>query len=186
MSWWQPEPLLSLRMIEACGLAPDDPVVDVGAGQSTLVDHALAAGYRNLTVLDVSPTALARLRARLGSATERVHTVAADVTRWTPTVRYALWHDRAVFHFLTEPEARASYRHALATALRPGGHAIVATFGPDGPTRCSGLDVVRYSADTLGAELGDALELVEAVEETHLTPSGAEQAFVYGRFRHTG
>lgn len=185
VSWWQAEPTRSLGLIEASGVTLGDPIIDVGAGASTLVDHLLAAGYYNITVLDLSGTALTTVRDRLGERAQRIKFVEADVTTWSAQEGYSLWHDRAVFHFLTHPNAREAYRAALAGALRPGGQAIIATFGPHGPQRCSGLDVERYSAVSLSAELGDAFELLESVVDLHRTPWGAAQDFVFCRFRRT-
>ncbi len=184
-SWWQSEPTRSLRLIEASGVSHGDPIIDVGAGASTLVDHMSAAGYSDITVLDLSGSALERVRQRLGDRARHIQFIQADVTTWSAQEDYALWHDRAVFHFLTDPTSREAYGATLAAALRPGGQAIIATFGPDGPERCSGLDVERYSADSLSAEMGDMFELLESVNDTHRTPWGAEQAFVYCRFRRT-
>lgn len=184
-SWWQPEPTRSLQLIAASGVTHGDPIIDVGAGTSTLVDHVLAAGYYDITVLDVSGAALGTVRKRLGERAGHVKFVEADLTTWSAQEAYALWHDRAVFHFLTDPNDRNAYRATLAGALRPGGQAIIATFGPDGPERCSGLDVERYSAASLSAELGDTFELLESVDDIHRTPWGAEQAFVFCRFRRT-
>lgn len=185
VSWWQPEPTLSLRLIEASGVSHADPIIDVGAGASTLVDHMLAAGYRNITVLDLSGAALGTVRERLEEQAKQVEFVEADLTTWTAQEDYALWHDRALFHFLTGPDDREAYRATMASALRPGGQAIIATFGPAGPERCSGLDVERYSAASLSAELGDAFELLDSVDDIHRTPWGAEQAFIFCRFIRT-
>ncbi len=185
VSWWQPEPTRSLRLIEASGVTHGDPIIDVGAGASTLVDHLLAAGYRDLTVMDLSGSALGMVRERMEERARHIKFVEADLTTWSPQEDYALWHDRAAFHFLTDPNDREAYLATLTGALRPGGQAIIATFGPDGPERCSGLDVERYSAASLWAELGDTWELLESVDDLHRTPGGAEQAFVYCRFRRT-
>ncbi len=185
VSWWQPRPTRSLRLVEASGVTHGDPIIDVGAGASTLVDHLLAAGYHDITLLDLSGAALRTVRDRLEEQARHIEFVEADLTAWSAQEDYALWHDRAVFHFLTDPNDRESYRATLAGALRPGGQAIIATFGPDGPERCSGLDVERYSAASLSAELGDSFELLESVEDIHRTPVGAEQAFVFCRFRRT-
>jgi SAM-dependent methyltransferase len=179
-SWYQSEPRLSLDLIRR--VAPDlsDPIIDVGGGASILVDGLLAAGYRHLTVLDLSPTALALARQRLGARASLVTWLAADVRDVPlPAGGYAVWHDRAVFHFLTDAKARARYVGQTRRAVRPGGYALVASFAPDGPTRCSGLDVVRYSPDTMHAEFGAGFRLLDNVREDHHTPSGAIQAFVY-------
>ncbi|GMR13429.1 MAG: class I SAM-dependent methyltransferase [Gemmatimonadota bacterium] len=184
-SWWQAVPTRSLSLIEASGVTHSDPIIDVGAGASTLVDQLIAAGYRNLTVLDIAGAALKQVRDRLGEHAQAIRFVQADVTTWRAPEDYALWHDRAVFHFLTDPHDRQAYKATLAGALRPGGQAIIATFGPDGPENCSGLDVQRYSAATLRSELGDMFELLESVDDVHRTPWGAAQPFVSCRFRRT-
>ena len=180
VSWYQPEATPSLEMIEACGVPTSTPVVEVGAGASTLVDGLLARGFSDVTLVDLAARALERTRERLGDRAEVTY-VTADVTAWRPPRSYGLWHDRAVFHFLFEEQARAAYRRTLAAALAPGGHAVIATFAEDGPERCSGLPVTRWSAAGLAAELGDVLLLVEARRVVHVTPAGAEQAFLFAR-----
>ena len=180
VSWYQPVPERSLALIRDTGVPPDAPLLDVGAGASTLVDQLLAAGYTDLTVLDISGTALATAQARLGAAAARVRWVEADITRFTPERRYALWHDRAVFHFLVEPDRRQRYLDTLGAALALGGHLILATFGPQGPTRCSGLPVQRYSAAELDALLAPRYRLVRSEIEDHRTPAGQPQQFLYG------
>ncbi len=181
VSWYEREATASLDFVEAARARSSDPVVDVGAGASVLVDGLLARGFSDVTLLDVSAKALEVTRARVGERKE-VHYVTSDVTSWKPARAYALWHDRAVFHFLTEPAARAQYRDVLRAALRPGGSAIIATFAEDGPERCSGLPVRRYSPAELADELSPVLEMVESRRVVHATPSGAEQRFVFGRF----
>lgn len=184
VSWFQPRPDISLELIDAAGLKPGDPIVDVGGGASRLVDQLLAQGHQDVTVLDVAAAALEKSRARLGEAADSVHWVVADITRWRPERRYRLWHDRAVFHFLTAPEDRLAYRRALEVGLMSGGTAIVASFALDGPERCSGLPVQRYSPDTLAAELGPAFKLLERRQEEHTTPMGRVQRFQYSMFSH--
>ena len=179
VSWFQAEPAVSLALIEAAGVSPDAPVVDVGAGASLLVDRLLGRGFRDLTVIDIAAAPLSQVRERLGPRAPQVALVHADITTYRPERRFALWHDRAVFHFLTAPEDRRAYMGTLAAALRPEGHVIIATFGLDGPTRCSGLDVVRYDAAQLGAELGPGFRLKRAVPEEHRTPAGRVQQFQY-------
>jgi trans-aconitate methyltransferase len=183
VSWYEPRPRKSLELIEAAGLARDAPIIDVGAGASLLVDELLAAGYRDLTVLDVSGEALKKVAARLGARANQVQLIEQDVTTFTAERRYALWHDRAVFHFLTASDDRRKYLEAMRAALSPGAQIVIATFGPDGPPRCSGLEVVRYSAATLAHELGSDFVLMETYAETHATPAGSLQQFVYCRFR---
>ncbi len=183
LSWFQAEPTCSLGLIEAAGLARSDPILDVGGGTSLLVDHLLDRGYQDITVLDLAAPALGAVRARLGARAQAVTLLHADVARFLPQRRYALWHDRAVLHFLTSPDVRRSYLRALATSLRPGGHVVIATFAPDGPARCSGLEVVRYEPSTLAATLGPRFALVRVEREAHVTPRGAVQQFQYSLFR---
>jgi SAM-dependent methyltransferase len=184
VSWYQPHATTSLALIRASGLAREAPILDVGGGASTLVDDLLADGYRALSVLDLSAAALAQARSRLGAAAAQVAWNEADVTRATlPAHGVALWHDRAVFHFLVEPAKRAAYLRQLEHALRPGGHLIVATFAADGPTQCSGLPVVRYSAESLAASFGPGFELLATRDEIHPTPFGTTQHFVYCHWR---
>lgn len=178
-SWYERVPARSLAWV--IDAAPDrrSAVIDVGAGTSLLVDGLLEAGYRDVTVLDVAPSALAEVRRRLGSAAAQVRFVAADVLRFRPDRTYDVWHDRAVFHFLVDEEDRARYRDSLRAALRAGGHAIVATFAPGGPERCSGLPTMRYDAAGLVAALGEGLSLVRHEEAIHVTPGGAAQPFTW-------
>jgi SAM-dependent methyltransferase len=155
-------------------------IIDVGAGESTLVDDLLGKGYKQLTVLDVSKTAIETTRNRLGSAGEPVHWMVGDITQITlPFQSFDLWHDRAVFHFLTTMEQRAAYVNRVLEAVRPGGYVIVSAFGPDGPKKCSGLDVAQYDAETLHGEFGVRFRLVDSTDELHHTPWGAVQQFVY-------
>lgn len=183
VSWFQTEPAVSLELIHGASVAKDDAVVDVGAGASRLMDRLLAEGYTDLTALDIAAAALQKTRERLGKAAEQVNWVAADVTRWQPRKPYGLWHDRAVFHFLTEAADRAAYRRTLESALKPQGIAIIASFAPDGPERCSGLPVQRYSPASLAAELGAGFRLLTQRSESHSTPAGKLQQFQYSVFR---
>ncbi|ATJ82453.1 class I SAM-dependent methyltransferase [Halomonas beimenensis] len=184
VSWYQPHLATSLQMIEAAAPDRGTAIIDVGGGESTLVDDLLARGYRDLTVLDISPRALEVTRRRLGAAAEGVTWRVADITEADlPAGRYGLWHDRAVFHFLTTTDERTAYVRQLRSSLKPGGHLVIATFGPQGPTRCSGLEVVRYDAAALRAELGPGFELIGDRLETHHTPDGRPQAFLYAHFR---
>lgn len=183
VSWFEPVPTRSLELIRASGVGLHDSIIDVGGGASFLVDALLDKGYSDLTVLDISAEVLHKLGARLeprASAVARLH---HDVTTFQAPRTYALWHDRAVFHFLTESEDRKLYVEALQLALQPDGHVIVATFGPGGPERCSGLPVERYDAAGLAAQLGTGFTLVESSLEMHHTPRGASQQFQYCRFR---
>lgn len=176
VSWWQSVPELSLSLVDATGVGVDDPIIDVGAGWSTLVDHLVARGFRDLTAIDLSATALTTVRDRLGPAGADVVLDVADVLDFRPARQFALWHDRAVFHFLTEPDERDDYRSSLAHCLRPGGYVVVATFGPDGPETCSGLPIVRYTHEELAAEF-PGYDLVTTAGEDHLTPWGSAQQF---------
>jgi trans-aconitate methyltransferase len=181
VSWYQARPVASLGLIARAGKGPGASLVDVGGGASRLVDHLLDAGHREITVLDLSPVALDRARARLGQRASLVTWLAADVTTWEPARTFDLWHDRAVFHFLVEAEARRRYLATLTAALAPGAQAILGTFAADGPERCSGLPVARYEPETLAAALGPGFRLVEGLHEDHLTPSGAVQRFQFSR-----
>ena len=180
VSWYQPEAKLSLQLIQQVASSRDARIIDVGAGASTLVDGLLAAGYHHLTVLDVSITALVKAQQRLGNAARSVVWQEADVlTAELSTASFDIWHDRAVFHFLTSATDRARYVAQVRRAVRPMGYVVVATFAEDGPTRCSGLEVVRYSPDALRSEFGDDFQLLESRREQHATPWGATQAFTY-------
>ncbi len=181
VSWFQPHPGTSLALVERCAAGRAARIVDVGGGASRLVDDLLDRGYEDVTVLDVSDAALERARRRLGARAARVGWVACDVTRWEPDRAFDVWHDRAAFHFLVRPEDRAAYRSVLLRALRPGGHAVVATFAADGPERCSGLPVARWEPETLAAELGPGLRLVDWEREEHRTPAGKVQRFQFSR-----
>jgi SAM-dependent methyltransferase len=180
VSWFQAEARLSRQLIER--VAPDRSarIIDIGAGASTLVDGLVTAGYRDLTVLDISPAALAIAQERLGHASASVTWLAGDVLSAAFVPASAdVWHDRAVFHFLTDPNDRTRYVAQVRSAVRPGGYVLVATFAEDGPMRCSGLDVARYSPSALHQEFGDAFALVDSHREIHTTPAGAQQAFTY-------
>ncbi|MBF0335095.1 MAG: class I SAM-dependent methyltransferase [Alphaproteobacteria bacterium] len=181
VSWFQPRPAVSLDFIAHGGFGPEARIVDVGGGASTLVDALLDQGFRDLTVLDIAPAALDRAKARLGGRAAGVDWVAADVGAWRPSAAFDLWHDRAVFHFLTDEDDRRAYRATLAAALRPGGQAILATFAPDGPERCSGLPVRRWSADELAAEFAPHFTLAESLAHEHVTPAGKVQRFTWVR-----
>jgi SAM-dependent methyltransferase len=180
VSWFRPHLENSLALIERVAADRSTAIIDVGGGASTLVDDLLARGYQNLTVLDIAATALEATKKRLGSAAERVDWLVADMTQvGLPPHTYDVWHDRAVFHFLTALEQRIAYVEKAASAVKHGGHLIVGTFGLDGPAKCSGLDVVRYNAKSLHGEFGERFDLVESLEELHNTPFGSTQQFLY-------
>jgi SAM-dependent methyltransferase len=179
LSWYQPHLRLSLELIRRSGVTLQDFIIDVGGGVSTLVDDLLDLGFRNITVLDVSPHALDASKVRLGHCASVVEWVAGDICLVPLRKRrYRLWHDRAVFHFLTTPEDRRAYTRQVRLALSPGGFVVISTFSLDGPQKCSGLDVQRYSSESLLREFGPGFRLLEAVPETHRTPSGGKQEFL--------
>jgi SAM-dependent methyltransferase len=183
MSWYEPVPSRSIELILATGLPRDAPIIDVGGGASTLVDHLLGEGFTDVTVLDIAPAALAVAKARLGAAAEQAQWLVTDVAEFRPTRRYAIWHDRAVFHFLTDAAHRRKYLDVLEAALASGGYLVLATFGLQGPTRCSGLDVQRYSDRELSAVLGRGFELVRSYLDEHVVPGGGRQQLLYGLWR---
>lgn len=188
LTWFEATPAISLDLVRA-HLRPGEPFIDIGAGASRLVDVLLEEGFGPLTVLDLSAAALAVRLQRLGAGGDDVAWIEADITRWEPDRTYAVWHDRAVFHFLTASEDRAGYARALSAALRPGGIAVIATFADDGPEKCSGLPVVRYAPEALAQELDRLMpgrfETVGARRQMHITPKGNRQSFQYSLFRKT-
>jgi len=180
MSWYRPHLEHSLSLIEQARLPADAGIIDVGGGASTLVDDLLDHGYTRITVVDISAKATAPARERLGARAASVTWLTGDITRLELPVReFDFWHDRAVFHFLREEEARVRYVAAVQRALKPGGHVAVATFGPTGPEHCSGLEVMRYSADDIHGQFGRAFRKLSSFTEVHQTPGGTEQEFVY-------
>jgi ubiquinone/menaquinone biosynthesis C-methylase UbiE len=180
VSWYRPRLETSLALLEEAGMAGTSRIIDVGGGASTLVDDLVGRGMEHVTVLDVSAVPLEHARARLGDAAAGVEWLEGDIiTLELPQQSFDLWHDRAVFHFLTETQDRRRYLATLRRALRPGGHVVLCTFAEDGPLKCSGLDTVRYSADDLMAEVGPDLRLLRTVKERHRTPRGSEQIFRY-------
>jgi SAM-dependent methyltransferase len=183
LSWFQENPASSLELIGRAGANPTSAIIDIGGGASRLVDALIERAFRAITVLDLSQAALATVRARLGERAHHVQWIASDVTTWQPPQSYDIWHDRAAFHFLTEAGDRAAYLSALRKALKPGGHAIIATFALDGPERCSGLPVVRYDAASLAQMLGDGFALVETRNHQHTTPWQSVQQFQFSLFR---
>lgn len=178
-SWFQGTPTVSLELLESAGVGVADPIVDIGGGAARLVDGLLARGYTDLTVLDVSPVSLGLAQRRLGGRAAAVTWLAQDLLSWAPTRRYAAWHDRAVLHFLVSEPQRAAYREVLAAATGPGSVAVLGTFGPHGPDRCSGLPVSRYDAAQLTRQAGPGWTLLASREELHRTPSGGSQQFTW-------
>jgi SAM-dependent methyltransferase len=180
LSWFAPHLNTSLRYIQRTGLPLSASVIDVGGGEATLVDDLLGAGYERVSVLDISSKALEVCQQRLGQRAGKVNWIAADVLTYPfPRQAFDVWHDRAVFHFLTDDQQRQQYIAQVLSALRPGGYAIVSTFGPDGPTQCSGLSVCRFGPGELHGEFGQRFTLVESSFDQHTTPWGSPQQFVY-------
>lgn len=186
LSWFEEHPAVSLDLIRAAGINREDPIIDIGGGESRLVDVLLDAGFSAVTVLDISEHALEAAKARLGPRAEKVTWIVADVTAWEPAQAYALWHDRAAFHFLTSAASREAYAARAAKAVRPGGYVIIGTFAPEGPERCSGLPVQRHDAASLGAVLGGGFALVLSRRHAHRTPAGKIQQFQFSLFRRRG
>jgi 2-polyprenyl-3-methyl-5-hydroxy-6-metoxy-1,4-benzoquinol methylase len=182
VSWFQASPERSLALIRSAAPSHSASIIDVGGGASSLVDSLLADGYTDLTVLDVSEVALGRSKARLGERASNVAWIVADVTNWQPPKKWNVWHDRAVFHFLTETAAQDAYITALKQGTAPGCTVLIATFALNGPERCSGLPVCRYSPATLASRLGDGFVLYAESAETHSTPFGTTQEFSYAGF----
>ena len=180
VSWYRAHLETSLGLIERSARDRSASIVDVGGGESTLVDDLLARGFQNVTVLDVSQVAIEATKKRLGRDADRVRWLVADATQVELEPKaYDVWHDRAVFHFLTAPQQRMAYIKQVVRSVKSGGHVIVSTFGPEGPTKCSGLDVVRYDADSLHDEFGSRFQLVDSSKEIHETPFGTTQQFLY-------
>jgi ubiquinone/menaquinone biosynthesis C-methylase UbiE len=184
LGWYQPHSSRSLEFITRTNVGKSSQIIDVGGGASNLVDDLLAEGYAHLTVLDISSGALQIAQHRLGGLATKVDWIEADITQVVlPNQAYDVWHDRAVFHFLTQPDDRQKYLLALRCSLRSGGHVILSTFGLDGPSKCSGIEVLRYSTESLINEFGVGFELLHSAKETHRTPLGSEQQFLYCHFR---
>lgn len=180
VSWYRRHLETSLDLIERAAAGRTASIIDVGGGESTLIDDLLARKFEDITILDISQTAIDVTKKRLGAAADQVRWLVADITQAQLAPRaYDIWHDRAVFHFLTSPVQRAAYVRQAATSVKPGGHVIVSTFGPEGPTKCSGLEVVRYDAESLHNEFGMRFRLVESSRELHETPFGTTQQFLY-------
>ena len=181
-SWYQPVPQMSLDFIAALKLPLDAPILDVGGGDSLVVDHLLQAGFTDVTVLDISSKAIDRAKERLGEDSSRVTWVVSDVTEFVPTRTYALWHDRAAFHFLTSAEDRAAYRQALRLGTAEGSKLIVATFSINGPTKCSGTAIQQHDEVSLAETFADDWSPLRTSIVQHTTPSGGGQEFVFGVF----
>ena len=186
VSWFQDDPKPSLELIERVGPSKDADIIDIGGGASRLPDALLARGFRRVVVLDISQAALDLAALRIGRRASEVQWIVADVTEWNPSRSFDIWHDRAAFHFLVDPADRAAYIARLDEALRPGGHAIIATFALDGPATCSGLPVNRYDPEGLARELGEPFTLVESRRHDHATPWNATQRFQFSLFRKRG
>ena len=180
VSWFQAHPLLSLQYIQQTGIDKTAQIIDIGGGASTLVDHLLDDEFQHVTILDISATALQLTQQRLGARADSVTWLEADITQTSlPQFQYDVWHDRAVFHFLTKPEDRQHYVEAVRKSVKLGGHVIIATFATDGPQQCSGLNVARYDSESLHNEFGADFELLESTREEHHTPFGTDQKFIY-------
>ncbi|MBT7307680.1 MAG: class I SAM-dependent methyltransferase [Gammaproteobacteria bacterium] len=182
VSWYQETPEISLELIGNAGVDCNEAIIDVGGGSSRLVDHLDTAGYTNLAVLDISEQALIQAKNRLGERGVSIDWFEADITQFDAPHPFSLWHDRAVFHFLTETADRQNYMRVLSHALRPGGHLIISAFAIGGPEKCSDLEIVQYDLKKLQAELGEGYDFVEETDELHITPAQKEQKFIYFRF----
>ena len=191
VSWYQKEPKLSLELIRSTNVVSNEAIIDVGGGTSVLVDHLGKEYYTNLTVLDISENAIARAKKRLGDSATSIKWIVSDITQFDPPQKFSLWHDRALFHFLTDQSDREIYVKTLKNAIKPEGHLIIATFAIGGPEKCSGLEIVQYDTEKMIAELGDNFKLIEERKEVHITPANKEQKFIFFRFlkvpkdRHT-
>jgi SAM-dependent methyltransferase len=185
VGWFQPLPEMSLNLVEASGVSNEGRIIDVGGGASVLVYYLLQRDFTDLTVLDLSAAALEKSKTQVGAQASRVNWIAEDITKVEFEKPFDLWHDRAVFHFLTDRDDRERYIRNLKAGLKPGGHLIMATFALDGPEKCSGLPVQRYDDDTLCGELGVDFALVQSGTETHVTPYGKEQKYIFCLFTRT-
>ena len=182
VGWYQAYPERSLKLINNTGVGNDSRIIDIGGGTSKLSEHLHHKGYKKLEVLDISKKSIEKARSQIGEKSSRINWIEADVTKYSFRKQYDVWHDRAVFHFLAKEEDRKGYVNSLNQALKLNGHLIIATFSLDAPSKCSGLPVVRYSPEILQNELGDNFNLVEALVEDHVTPSGVKQNFIFCRF----
>ena len=182
LSWYQKEPKLSLELIRCTNVASNDAIIDVGGGASVLVDYLSKESFTNLTVLDISENAIAMAKKRLGDTAKSIEWIVSDITQFDTSQKFSLWHDRALFHFLTEPSDREIYVNALIKTIKTEGHLIIATFAIGGPEKCSGLEIVQYDSEKMIAELGDNFSLVEERKEIHITPANKEQEFIFFHF----
>ena len=182
LSWYQKEPKLSLELIRCTNVASNDAIIDVGGGASVLVDYLSKESFTNLTVLDISENAIAMAKKRLGDTAKSIEWIVSDITQFDTSQKFSLWHDRALFHFLTDPSDREIYVKALIKAIRNEGHLIIATFAIGGPEKCSGLEIVQYDSEKMIAELCDNFALLEERKEIHITPANKEQEFIFFHF----
>ena len=182
VSWYQKDPTLSLELIRSTSVISNEAIIDVGGGTSVLVDHLSKECYTNLTVLDISENAIARAKKRLGDSAKSIEWIVSDITQFDAPQKFSLWHDRALFHFLTDQSDREIYVKTLKNALKAEGHLIIATFAIGGPEKCSGLEIVQYDTEKMIAELGDNFKLIEERKEVHITPANKEQEFIFFRF----
>ncbi len=182
VSWYQPVPEVSLELFSILQISREAPVIDVGGGDSLLADHLLDLGYTDITVLDISGAAIDRAKKRLGERAQRIHWIEADATSFIPERPYALWHDRAVFHFLTEPEQRTAYIRNVVSGIQEEGHLVVGTFSDQGPLKCSGLEVQRYSIAELQHQMSPFFKPLRCLNVGHSTPSGSVQDFTFCAF----
>lgn len=186
VSWFQQTPEPSLTLLGLAGATPHAAIVDIGAGASHLVDALVSRGFDDVTVLDISQAALDADRTRLGPDASHVSWIRSDVTAWQPDRGYDIWHDRAAFHFLTDAVDQAAYATVMKRAVKAGGHAIIGTFAPEGPAKCSGLPIVRHDADSIGKLLGGSFELIDTRRHEHRTPWDSVQLFQFSTFRKQG
>ena len=182
LSWYQKESKLSMELIRYTNVASNEAIIDVGGGASVLVDHLVKECYTNLSVLDISENALASAKKRLGDSAKSIEWIVSDITQFDAPQKFSLWHDRALFHFLTDPSDREIYVKTLKNAIKPEGHLIIATFAIGGPGKCSGLEIVQYDSEKMISEIGDNFQLIEERKEVHITPAKKEQKFIFFRF----
>lgn len=183
VSWYQNDPVISLELIASTRIDLDQKIIDVGGGASILVDALLKKGFKDISVLDISLKAIQYAQERLNQSAQRIKWIESDIMEFESPDRYDLWHDRAVFHFLTNSQDRKKYIRIMEKSVKPGGHVIIGTFSLEGPPKCSGLDVERYDVHKMKEELGSSFELVRSKDEVHMTPWGKEQKFLYCHFR---